>query len=147
MHRKPCTLPQPHLSTRCPSSTCPAVCLAASVFCSFPLSSHLKVPHFLPTSSFIFLHSPCFLSISRPTAPDWELFILTALFFWRVVRSFIHQLTSCFLISSLPLFFLFLSLSLSLMSLCRLCSPRLYPPSTPPEFYHSSLPGGLALDG
>lgn len=58
---------------------------APVLLCVSTSSTSLSLPHCVSLSSAAFPLSLRFLSLSRSAAPDWKLFILTALFFWRLV--------------------------------------------------------------
>lgn len=109
---------------------------------SFPLSSHLrhlKALHFPFTSSFIFLpptHTPTLSSpssIQFTAAPEWGLFILTALFLWCLLC--FHCLSIiCSHINPIYPLFSFLLLFLSFFSVPL---PSLFPSF--PSFLPPSL--------
>lgn len=118
---------------------------APVLLCMSTSSTSLSLPHCVSLSSAAFPLCLRFLSLSRSTAPDWKLFILTALFFWRLVcfhcLSFIYSPANLLFSDFFPPTFF------SQVPLSSLFSTSHPPSASPPELYHSSLPGGLALDG
>lgn len=138
-----CSCAFPHLLT----SFSPVLSSLASQ--SSPLLFHCLLHLPFPLTS---THIP----LSSPAAPDWGLFILTALLFWCLLFFFyrhIYPITKLLhpsihsSLPSLPYFIsvYFLSPCPVMLSFFPLLILLLSPLSLTPQLYHSSLPSGIGL--